>query len=86
MVDMLHIKEDISWAKQMLCEHSKLPTILVSHDILDWTICSGQKQPVESEIGSLIWQQLVDNHDQVFMTVNGHYFNTIHRIKQSVWQ
>jgi hypothetical protein len=54
MLDMLHVKEDLNWAKQMLSENSKLPTILVSHDMLDWTMSGGRRLPVESEIGSLI--------------------------------
>ncbi|WP_082198520.1 LamG-like jellyroll fold domain-containing protein [Bacillus sp. FJAT-26390] len=83
MLDMLHVKEDLDWAKHMLSENSKLPTILVSHDMLDWTMSGGRRLPVDSETGSFIWQQLVDSHDQIFMTVNGHYFNTAHRIKQN---
>ncbi|MGM0754168.1 MAG: LamG-like jellyroll fold domain-containing protein [Bacillota bacterium] len=78
-LDMEHMKEDIPWAKKVLKAHPKTPTILLSHQILNIEGVT----PIETERGTLAWDQLVHPFNQVFMTVNGHHHGSTHRVKQN---
>ncbi|MBE9914940.1 Ig domain-containing protein [Paenibacillus donghaensis] len=80
MVDMKALQVDLQWCKDVLDRHSGLPTVIVSHDIL---YKNNVHQLEESGNGSIIWEQLVYRHDQVFMTVNGHYDGTGHQVRQN---
>lgn len=57
------------WAKTVLNENPKMPTVIFSHNIM--TI-DGNGQVSEGGQGSLFWRDLVENYDQVFMMVGGH--------------
>lgn len=81
MVDMYHMEQDMAWAKEVLNEHSDLPTILVSHEILG--IGGDGLSASDTKRGNMIWNELVNLNDQVFMTVNGHHHGSLHRIKQN---
>ncbi|OPA73295.1 Ig domain-containing protein [Paenibacillus selenitireducens] len=78
MVDMKHLQSDIHWCKKVLDQHSELPTLVVSHDIL---YKNHALQLEESPNGRIIWEELVAPYDQVFMTVNGHYDGTGHQVR-----
>ncbi|MFC7786043.1 LamG-like jellyroll fold domain-containing protein [Rossellomorea sp. GCM10028870] len=78
-LDMEHMKEDIPWAKKVLKAHPKTPTILLSHQILN---IEGDT-PIETERGTLAWDELVHPFNQVFMTVNGHHQGSTHRVKKN---
>ena len=41
------------------------------------------RQPQQSEKGLLIWSELVNPYNQVFMTVNGHYSGAVHHVRQN---
>ncbi|WP_234402359.1 LamG-like jellyroll fold domain-containing protein [Oceanobacillus damuensis] len=81
MVDMKHVEEDSDWAKQVLNNHPNLPTILVSHEIL--AVSGDGNSAADTARGNLIWDELVDDHNQVFMTVSGHHHGALQRIKQN---
>ncbi|OBZ12643.1 hypothetical protein A7975_16735 [Bacillus sp. FJAT-26390] len=59
-----------NWAKTVLNENPKIPTVIFSHNIM--TI-DGNGQVREGGQGSLFWRDLVENYDQVFMMVGGHF-------------
>ncbi|WP_299742886.1 LamG-like jellyroll fold domain-containing protein [uncultured Rossellomorea sp.] len=80
-LDMQHIVEDIPWAKQVLKNHPSTPTILLSHQIIN--IGGDGETMIDTWRGSLIWDELVNDHNQVFMTVNGHHHGAGHRIKEN---
>ena len=84
IVDMKNLQKDLEWSKTILNQHSDKPTILVSHDIIFPEVENNQTVAVESSNGQLIWNELVNEHNQVFMTVNGHYFGITHQVKQNV--
>ena len=83
IVDMKNLKMDLEWSKNILEQHKDKPTIIVSHDIIYPEIENNQTVAAESANGQLIWDELVNDHNQVFMTVNGHYFGITHGVKQN---
>ncbi|WP_231597647.1 LamG-like jellyroll fold domain-containing protein [Bacillus sp. SA1-12] len=83
MVDMKNLQKDLEWSKGVLNQHKNIPTIIVSHDIIYPQAENNETTAVESSNGKLIWNELVNQHNQVFMTVNGHYFGITHRVKQN---
>ncbi|MGG4152824.1 LamG-like jellyroll fold domain-containing protein [Peribacillus muralis] len=83
IVDMQNLHKDLQWAKDVLDRNQDKPTILVSHDIIFPHVKKNETIAAESANGRLIWNELVKDHNQVFMTVNGHYFGIAHQVKQN---
>ncbi|TYR80664.1 Ig domain-containing protein [Priestia megaterium] len=83
IVDMDNLETDLQWSKDVLNQHKDKPTIIVSHDIIYPAVENNKTVAVESSNGRLIWDELVKDHNQVFMTVNGHYFGLAHQVKQN---
>ncbi|MEU2779092.1 LamG-like jellyroll fold domain-containing protein [Streptomyces sp. NPDC007162] len=56
-----------AWAKDVIARHPKTPVVLTTHELVvdDDTL---------SSYGQQLWDQLVDEHDQIFLTLNGHYW------------
>ncbi|MGW7495976.1 LamG-like jellyroll fold domain-containing protein [Streptomyces luteogriseus] len=56
-----------AWARGVLAKHPKTPVILTTHELVvgDDTL---------SDYGQELWDQLVEDHDQIFLTLNGHYW------------
>ncbi|WP_030841181.1 LamG-like jellyroll fold domain-containing protein [Streptomyces sp. NRRL S-475] len=56
-----------AWAKGVLAKHPRTPVILTTHELVvgDDTL---------SDYGQELWDQLVEDHDQIFLTLNGHYW------------
>ncbi len=50
--------------------------ILTTHDLL--AIKSDAVSPLETESGLRLWNQLIKDHDQIFLTVNGHSHGSAH--------
>jgi hypothetical protein len=83
IVDMKNLHKDLEWSKKVLERHKDKPTILVSHDIIFPKVKDDKTIAADSSNGRLIWDELVKNHNQVFMTVNGHFYGIAHRVKQN---
>ncbi|USK29385.1 metallophosphoesterase [Bacillus sp. CMF21] len=83
IVDMENLQTDIEWSKDVLNRHKDKPTIIASHDIIYPEIQKNKTVVAESSNGRLIWDELVNDYNQVFMTVNGHYFGLAHHVKQN---
>lgn len=81
MMDMYNMEEDIAWAKELLEEYADLPTILVSHEIL--AVSGDGNYAVDTERGNYLWDQLVYDNNQIFMTVSGHNHGALHRMKEN---
>lgn len=56
-----------AWAKEVIAQHPKTPVILTTHELVvdDDTL---------SSYGQQLWDQLIHDHDQIFLTLNGHYW------------
>ena len=61
----------IAWARQVIAANPTLPVILVSHELL--AIANDGVSPREVAYGQLLWDRLIRDNDQIFMTLNGHY-------------
>ncbi|MEU6350996.1 LamG-like jellyroll fold domain-containing protein [Streptomyces sp. NPDC047072] len=56
-----------AWAKSVLAAHPKTPVILTTHELV-------VEDDQLSTYGQQLWDQLVKDHDQIFLTLNGHYW------------
>ncbi|MER6286128.1 LamG-like jellyroll fold domain-containing protein [Streptomyces sviceus] len=56
-----------AWAKSVLAAHPKTPAILTTHELV-------VEDDTLSDYGQQLWDQLVKDHDQIFLTLNGHYW------------
>ncbi|GHI01580.1 LamG-like jellyroll fold domain-containing protein [Neobacillus kokaensis] len=83
IVDMKNLDKDLEWSKNVLNQHKEKPAIIVSHDVIYPETVDHKTVAVESSRGKKIWTELVNENNQVFMTVNGHYFGIAHQVKQN---
>lgn len=61
----------IAWANDMLNQHPDTPTILTSHQLIN--IDSDSQQGAPTDFGESVWNNVIENNDQVFLTFNGHH-------------
>jgi hypothetical protein len=72
-----------SWANQVIADHPSLPVILTTHEIAgptyDDTIYpylygDAENDAELSAYGQQVWDELINGNDQIFLTLNGHYW------------
>ncbi|MFD5595185.1 LamG-like jellyroll fold domain-containing protein [Streptomyces griseorubiginosus] len=56
-----------AWAKSVLAAHPRTPVILTTHELV-------VEDDTLSDYGQQLWDRLVKDHDQIFLTLNGHYW------------
>lgn len=56
-----------AWAKGVLAKHPKTPVILTTHELV-------VEDDTLSDYGQQLWDQLVEDHDQIFLALGGHYW------------
>ncbi|MFI1358450.1 LamG-like jellyroll fold domain-containing protein [Streptomyces sp. NPDC020898] len=56
-----------AWAESVLAQHPTLPVVLTTHELV-------YEDDTLSAYGQQLWDKLVKNHDQIFLTLNGHYW------------
>jgi hypothetical protein len=56
-----------SWARSVLAAHPRTPVILTTHELV-------VEDDTLSDYGQQLWDRLVKDHDQIFLTLNGHYW------------
>ncbi|TLS44640.1 Tat pathway signal sequence domain protein [Streptomyces montanus] len=54
-----------AWAKDVIARHPKTPVILTTHELV-------YEDDTLSAYGQQLWDQLIEEHDQIFLTLNGH--------------
>jgi len=69
----------IVWARRVLAAHPTLPAILVNHQLI--AIAPDGVKPLEVDYGLMLWEKLIRDNDQIFMTVNGHHHGSAHLTK-----
>lgn len=69
----------INWARQVIAKHPTLPVILSNHQLLD--ISPDGLSPKETEYGKMLWERLIRDNDQIFITLNGHHHGAAHLTK-----
>jgi len=60
----------LAWAQQVIDDHRTLPVILTTHDL----VSADGGQAELSAHGKRLWDNLIRRNDQVFLTLNGHYW------------
>ncbi|BBC31547.1 Secreted protein [Streptomyces graminofaciens] len=55
------------WAEAVMAQHPKTPVVLTTHELVD-------EDDSLSSYGQKLWDQLIEDHDQIFLTLNGHYW------------
>jgi hypothetical protein len=61
----------VAWARDVIDRNPTLPVILSNHQLLN--IDSDGLSPLETDYGKMLWDKLIRDKDQIFMTLNGHY-------------
>jgi hypothetical protein len=61
----------IAWARGVLAAHPTLPAILTTHE-LAWSDDDGHASL--SDYGQTLWDGLIRDSDQIFLTLNGHFW------------
>jgi hypothetical protein len=56
-----------AWAKDVLARHPSTPVVLTTHELV-------VEENTLSSYGQQLWDQLIKDHDQIFLTLNGHYW------------
>ncbi|MFF9115075.1 LamG-like jellyroll fold domain-containing protein [Streptomyces massasporeus] len=56
-----------AWAKDVLVKHPKTPVILTTHELV-------VEDDTLSDYGQQLWDQLIEDHDQIFLALGGHYW------------
>lgn len=69
----------IAWARQAIAKNPTLPVILVNHQLLN--IGADGSSPLETDYGKMLWDKLIRDNDQIFMTLNGHHHGAAHLTK-----
>ncbi|MGO1584302.1 MAG: LamG-like jellyroll fold domain-containing protein, partial [Actinomycetaceae bacterium] len=73
--------ETLEWADQVMADHPTLPTILVSHEILG--VDSDGVTAVTGGNGQRLWDGLIHDNDQIFLTLSGHNHGSTHRVVEN---
>ncbi len=63
----------VAWAQGVIDTHQQLPVILTTHELVS-ADDSGTAEL--SEYGQTLWDGLIGRNDQIFLTLNGHYWPT----------
>ncbi|MGP8304301.1 LamG-like jellyroll fold domain-containing protein [Streptomyces inhibens] len=62
----------LAWAQDVIKKHPKTPVILTTHEIV-YADRYGDEADF-SEHGKHLWDELIAGNDQIFLTLNGHYW------------
>ncbi|MFF2484676.1 S-layer homology domain-containing protein [Paenibacillus sp. NPDC058071] len=71
----------LQWAQSVIDKYPDNPVILTTHEFLG--VESDETTPEMSANGQNIWDKLINNNDQVFLTLNGHIHGATHMVKQN---
>lgn len=61
----------LAWASSVLDANPTVPTIVTSHQLIN--VDEDGTSPVPTDFGERVWREVVTDHDQVFLTFNGHH-------------
>ncbi len=61
----------IAWAQSILRDHPHVPAIVTTHDLV---YADDTGQAYLSGNGQRLWDELIHGNDQIFLTLNGHYW------------
>ncbi|MFI1395343.1 LamG-like jellyroll fold domain-containing protein [Streptomyces sp. NPDC020681] len=62
----------LAWARRVIAQHPKTPVILTTHELV-YANEYGDEAEFSSH-GKHLWDELIADNDQIFLTLNGHYW------------
>lgn len=71
----------LKWANDLLRANPTLPTILTSHQIMN--IGPDFLNAVDTDNGKRLWDKLIKDNDQIFLTLNGHHHGAANTVKKN---
>lgn len=75
--------QGFAWANDVIKAHPKMPVILTTHDLVysnyddnvfPYESGDPENNAVLSGYGETVWDKLINDNDQIFLTLNGHYW------------
>jgi hypothetical protein len=63
----------LAWADDVIDAHPTVPVVLTSHDIINADVDADGRTGGTSANGERLWDELIAQNDQIFLTLNGHY-------------
>ncbi|WP_210587787.1 LamG-like jellyroll fold domain-containing protein [Streptomyces sp. GESEQ-35] len=65
-----------AWARNVIAQHPDTPVVLTTHELV-------VGDDALSSYGQQLWDQLVKDHDQIFLTLNGHYWPAARAVREN---
>ncbi|MFF8970813.1 LamG-like jellyroll fold domain-containing protein [Streptomyces sp. NPDC014995] len=65
-----------AWAADVLARHPRTPVVLTTHELV-------VEDDSLSAYGQQLWDRLIEDHDQIFLTLNGHYWPAARAIRRN---
>ncbi|MDT9687290.1 LamG-like jellyroll fold domain-containing protein [Streptomyces sp. P9(2023)] len=62
----------LAWARKVIAEHPSTPVILTTHDLVHADGGNGEAEL--SGHGQHLWNELIEDNDHIFLTLNGHFW------------
>lgn len=73
--------ETLDWAAGVLREHPEVPAILSAHEYV--ALSQDRTEITDTQYGQHLWDYLIADHDQIFLTLSGHNHGAGYRIQQN---
>lgn len=82
-LDWRTTEQGFAWANDVIKAHPKMPVILTTHDLVysdyddnvfPYESGDPENNAVLSGYGQTVWDTLINDNDQIFLTLNGHYW------------
>jgi hypothetical protein len=73
-------RDTIDWAQSVIDANPTLPVILTTHHLIDSDSASNA---VMTDYGQYLWDNLINDNDQIFLTLNGHYWPSARTVMQN---
>ena len=74
----------IAWAQSKLDEYPNVPTIITAHDLVQPTTELTSNAATLSGYGQTVWDRLIKSHNQIFLTLNGHFWPSGQAVVQNL--
>jgi hypothetical protein len=85
-IDMNNFNADLNWANTVLNNNPNIPTIIFSHELYNYSeINKDGTGIVDTDKSKLLWDRLINNYDQIFMTFAGHNHGSVHRVQKNAF-
>ncbi|MFI5967426.1 LamG-like jellyroll fold domain-containing protein [Streptomyces asoensis] len=69
-------EQGYAWAADVLARHPRTPVVLTTHELV-----AGDDSL--SAYGQQLWDRLIEDHDQIFLTLNGHYWPAARAVRKN---